>query len=169
MAKNYCSTLEQGTAFEYWVFDVLRPYTTRLDATKHNGNPDLYFKLNNHVVLLECKCFQFREKTGKRPRYIVLRPSQIKALRSMKQGLGGENEIYIICGILFSGYDVMPFTFELEEGLRHAKRWKDAQKRKFIPMDWIIKQLTLRDWMTEKFGVDGANIQMPEFRAYLRR
>lgn len=163
---------EIGQAFEDWTYDVLRPYINKLGATNWTGNPDFYFDLNNHVVLIECKCYRFRtpqKRDGSKPAYLSLRQSQINSLRKMKQGLGGENEIYFIIGITFGHYDMVPFVVELEEALKHAKRWSDKQKRKWIPMEWIIKQKPLRKWMGEMFKVEEETIVYPEFRAYLRK
>lgn len=160
-----------GLAFEHWTFDVLRPFLLKLGATKHNGNPDFYFDLNNHAVLLECKCCRYRTRQGEdnsKPAYMVLRKSQINALRKLARGLGGENETYIIVGVTFDNYDMVPFVFEFEEGLKHAKRWKDATKRKFIPMGWILRQSTFRAWISKTFGVPAESIVFPEFRSYLR-
>lgn len=166
------SSHDQGLAFERWVYDVLRPYLMRLKSTKFNENPDLHFRLNNHTVLLECKCYEYRinqVKGGSKPGYLSLRQSQIKALRGMMSGLSGENEIYFVVGILFSKYDLMPIVVEFENALKHAKRWSDKQKRKWISMEWMIKQKPLRSWMSELFGVKPEHIQYPEFRPYLRR
>ena len=162
---------EVGLAFEHWTFDVLRPYISKLGATNHAGNPDFYFDLNNHAILLECKCYEFRitqGKGGSKPGYLSLRQSQIGALRKMKTGLGGDNEIYLVVGIKFGTYDILPIVVELEKALKHAAKWSDAQKRKWISMVWLIKQQTLRGWMSEMFKVEPETIMFPEFRAYLR-
>ena len=160
-----------GLAFEHWTFDVLRPYIMKLGATRCNGNPDFYFNKNEHVVLLECKCYRYRTTQGKdttKPAYLSLRKSQIDSLRKMKVGFGGENETYLVVGITFGQYDVIPMVVELEDALKHAKRWSDRQNRKWVSMEWIIKQQSLRLWMSEMFGIEPEHIQFPEFRSYLR-
>jgi len=166
--RDVVTVQQQGQAFENWTFDVLRPYISKLNATNWSGNPDFYFDLNDHAVLLECKCFSFREKNDRRPRYLSLRKSQIDALRKMKNGLGGDNEIYLIVGILFSQYDMHPVVVELEEAISRAKRWKHADGRKFVSMEVLMRQRTLRTWMSEMFKVKPEHIQFPEWRAYLR-
>ena len=160
-----------GSAFEQWTFDVLKPYIKKLGATKWNGNPDFYFDLNNHVILLECKCFQFRDgQKGRqsKPGYLCLGDSQIKSLKKMKNGLGGDNEIYLVVGISFDNYDIIPVVVELEEALRHAMKWKDGLKRKWISMNWLIKQKPFRTWIGEVFKVEPKDIVFPEFRSYLK-
>ena len=164
------SVNDQGDAFERWVFDILRPYLDRLNSTPSNGNPDLYFTKGERNVLLECKCFSYRrnDRTNHRPNYLILRPSQINALKRMKNSLNGQNEIYIVVGILFGGYDLLPVVIEFERALSKAKRWKDAKGRKYISMEVLVNEMTLRQWMSEMFGVKAEHIQYPEFRSYLR-
>lgn len=161
---------EQGLAFEKWTFDVLRPYLMKLGVTKCNGNPDLYFDDGGHSVLLECKCFSHRTTQGlnSKPAYLSLRKSQVNALRNMKTGLDGENEIYLVVGILFSQYDMYPIVIELEQAISRAKRWKHGDGRRFISFDVLMKQKPFRLWMSERFNVEPEHIQFPEFRSYLR-
>lgn len=160
-----------GLAFEKWIYDILKPYLDKIGATNCIGNPDFYFDLNNHVVLLECKCYRFRTtqgRDGSKPAYLSLRQSQIKALKKMRKGIGGRNEIYFVVGISFDNYDIIPVVVEFDEMLKHAMKWSDSQDRIWIPMSWIIQQKALRTWMAEFGWNKPEDISFPEFRSYLK-
>jgi hypothetical protein len=149
----------------------LKPYLNKIGATNCIGNPDFYFDLNNHVVLLECKCYKFRTtqgSDGSKPAYLSLRQSQIKALKKMRKGIGGRNEIFFVVGISFDSYDIIPIVVEFDDALKHAMKWSDSQQRVWIPMDWIVKQKTFRRWIGEVFKVEPESVSFPEFRSYLK-